>query len=120
MLQADSMWYPSLASALYLVRFMYVSQNSHTPIDPISKFYFSISFNQKPLVQIVKFLNNKLLISIVGNSIYWISGETLAPGRRPFSKLRVQTVYKYRRNTFAFPWEFWRVIKGFRVLHNYY
>jgi hypothetical protein len=31
MLEADSVRYPSLTSALYLVRYMYVSQQSHIP-----------------------------------------------------------------------------------------
>ena len=35
-------------------------------------------------------------------------GESLAQGWRTFERARAQIVYKFLRNSFACPWEFWR------------
>ena len=65
---------------------------------------------------------NKQLIRSANWISLWLASVPLGQGQRTFFRTRVQIVYKSRRNSFEYPWEFWRVntvLDSSKIIINY-
>jgi hypothetical protein len=49
-----------------------------------------------------------------------VMSTVLGQGWRTFLRARAQIVDNFRRNPFAFPWEFWAAKLGLGVFHHHY